>query len=77
MDRIDLPDDWDVVSVDLNKLGSEGICSASEGDASTSQEVTMQLTEPTYELNLMVQNSQDCSWMKKARITNKQEDRLH
>lgn len=35
MDGLDLLEDWDVVSVDLNKPDIKGICSASEGEART------------------------------------------
>lgn len=77
IDGLDLTNDWDVVSVDLNELDNEGICSTSEIEASITQEVTMWLIETPYEFNFIAQTSKYYGWMKKPRLTKEQEDFLH
>jgi hypothetical protein len=76
LEGINLPDDWDVVSVDLNEPDSEGICSASEGEANSSKELTASLVEAPWELNLMAFDNV-ATWWKAPKVTKEQDECAH
>ncbi|ATZ69530.1 ORF3 polyprotein [Cacao bacilliform Sri Lanka virus] len=76
LDNLDLPDDWDVISVDLNEEDSDGIFSMSEGELSlevksTESALMMLGTEGGWRPLVMVSQEQaDCKhpWQKNEEI---------
>jgi ribonuclease HI len=77
MNDLDLPDDLDVVSVDLNEPDSDAICSLSEGEAGrTEYQVRTAIEELPLELNFMLQ-IKDFGWRSKVELPKEQEECTH
>ena len=77
MNDLDLPDDLDIVSVDLNEPDSDAICSLSEGEAGrTEYQVRTAIEELPLETNLMLQII-DFGWRSKVKLPEEQEQCTH
>ena len=73
LDNLDLPDDIDVVSVDLNEPDSDAICSLSEGEAgNTEVHVRAAIEEIPWEGAMMLQ-IEHYGWRSKVQLPDKQE----
>ncbi|KAJ3705794.1 hypothetical protein LUZ61_009499 [Rhynchospora tenuis] len=60
VDNLDLDDDWDVLSVDLNEPDSDAICSFSEGEGSNGTTFTASIENLPYESAFMLNTTS--SW---------------
>ena len=76
LDNLDLPDDIDVVSVDLNEPDSDAICSLSEGEVGTEVYVRTAVEELPWETSMML-TIEDYGWRNKVNLSAEQETCTH
>ena len=77
LENLDLPEDWDVVSVDLNEPDSDAICSVSEGEAdSTSLKANTMIEQLPYEEEILMLKVES-SWQSPIEFSEKQKNCLH
>jgi len=76
VENLDLDDNWDLVSVDLNEPDSDAICSFSEGEIGVANSLSMNLNDLPYE-NIYMMQSENFSWRKMVKLSLIQETCAH
>ncbi|WOL20162.1 polyprotein [Canna indica] len=54
IDNLELPDEWDVLSIDQNEPDSDAICSFSEGENGTTHTLFLEQSELPYDTTFVI-----------------------
>lgn len=67
MDQLDLPSNYDILSVYLNEADSDAICNFSEGEMGLVNYVKFALEEAPWTMEtIMMMGAEECGWRSKV-----------
>ncbi|KAG6474551.1 hypothetical protein ZIOFF_068489 [Zingiber officinale] len=77
LDQLDLPSDYDVISVDLNEADSDAICSFSEGEAGPSYINLVLDDTPWIQDTIYMLGAENCGWRSQVFVGEKMKNCQH
>ncbi|KAG6489854.1 hypothetical protein ZIOFF_051135 [Zingiber officinale] len=77
LDQLDLPSDYDIISVDLNEADSDAICSFSEGEAGPSYINLVLDDTPWIQDTIYMLGAENCGWRSQVFVGEKMKNCQH